>query len=377
MATLKSREILKARQTQASTENIKTQDPNTWQRMALKHRRTIQHSDWKDALQNPLGIGGGIITNSLQTVTSGEALQGTPLEGISLSSGTLKYTRFWRMKLLLNHNNMEKSEYSPRPTLAGVVSDLLPMKSTQKDDGVNQHTTKTLSKSEKESPDAQKIEARRSQRDSFIPAGKNYIEERFKALEGISRARQNDIFIINTSVSPYIAIKLQNRPDEIRFDGKSNWAAVASMGRNNPFMMYTGGEDSFTIDVSWFANDPAHREEVIYKCKLLDSWTKANGYLAAPPVLRIDWGTSGLFDNEMYILESAHYTLTHFQDRAMRPGQQDYYKRDIQDLKLYPNCATQTLVFKKVIPTNTTHEDLVPSVKLEGIQGINTNYVSA
>ena len=190
---------------------------------------------------------------------------------------------------------------------------------------------------------------------------------------------QNNIIIINKYTSPPTSIVIQNRPNELSVDPKSNWVAVKSMGRNNPFMMYTGGEDTISFDVSWFATDPENRGEVIYKCRLLESWSRANGYMASPPVLKISWGSSGLFDNDDFILESAQYSLTHFQDYS-RPYRIDHtynegsrtqsYEENL-DLKLYPNCATQTLTFKRVSSINRTHVDIIPTELLRKTKGIS------
>ena len=55
---------------------------------------------------------------------------------------------------------------------------------------------------------------------------------------------KNNIIIINDNVSPPISIVIQNRPNEVNINPQTNWVSIMSMGRNNPFMMYTGGEDT-------------------------------------------------------------------------------------------------------------------------------------
>ena len=52
---------------------------------------------------------------------------------------------------------------------------------------------------------------------------------------------KNDIVIANLNVSPAISLVIQNRPDRLRVEPAATWAAVKSMGRNNPFYFYTGG----------------------------------------------------------------------------------------------------------------------------------------
>lgn len=349
-------------------------DPSNWEKMGKQHRLATRKStmNW---VQNPIGIAGGVVSDAITKVFSGEYLEGTPAEGLDINNlvGGVGLSKIWRLMLLFpRHPEMEQG-ISPRPSIEEAS---LPFINRDKEDLENKHTTKNLSAAELASPDATKIRVRRDRdhlgdsEELLAIERRNYTEAKFKALEAIPKARQNDIIIFNLSVSPYQSITLQNRPDELRVDPKSAWATVASMGRNNPFYLYTGGEDTISFDISWFVSDPTRRDEVVAKCRLLESWTKADGYNAAPPILLIKWGGSGIFNNDNFILESAPYTLTHFQDRAMGKAD-EYYKGQIQDLKLYPNCAKQTLTFKKVTSSNITHAQIVDPAVLQGIQGIN------
>lgn len=331
-----------------------------WQRRLLESR-LAGNKPTIAIIQNPIGIAGGQIQNTLNKVVTGEVLEGTGLEGLTFGSGTLKASRYWRYRLLTKPDNgMEKAPYNPRPS---IIPESQPI-------DIDQHTTKPadLSLTESRSAEAEKILARRTSK-SFVPAGRDYTALKFKALEQLPREHQNNIFIVNENVSPYISLMLQNRPGQLEINPQGTWASVQSMGRNNPFMMYTGGEDTVSFEVSWYASDKEHRDEVIMKCKLLESWCKANGYMASPPVLKLIWGSSGLFNDCFFILESAPYRLTNFQDRAKDD------KGNILDLKLYPNCATQQLTFKRVSMTNTIYEDIIPHDelpydRLRGVKGI-------
>lgn len=191
------------------------------------------------------------------------------------------------------------------------------------------------------------------------------------------RTINNSIIIFNTHTSPYTSIVIQNRPNEIQVNPQSTWVAIKSMGRNNPFYMYTGGEDTITFDISWYVSDPDHLEEVLAKCRLLESWTKANGYDQAPPTLKISWGNADLFKNRDFILESCPYRLTNFQNasRANLPSYQEntsVRSSEILDKGLYPSCATQTLTFKKVTYGNAGYREII-DLPLNGIRGINWN----
>lgn len=191
---------------------------------------------------------------------------------------------------------------------------------------------------------------------------------------------KNDIVIANLNVSPAISLVIQNRPDRLKVEPAATWAAVRSMGRNNPFYFYTGGEDTITFDISWYSVDADHRDDVVNKCRLLESWTRANGYSASPPTLRIQWGNSGLFEDDLFILAAAPYELTHFQNASRMMSRYDNDPDTGQritntvsqpyNLKLLPNCATQTLTFKRVTKNNRTWEEIIPASKLQYTPGV-------
>lgn len=184
----------------------------------------------------------------------------------------------------------------------------------------------------------------------------------------VRKSVRNQIIIVNYNVSPYMAIAIQGTPEKIEVEPISDWVAIKSMGRNNPFMMYTGGEDVIKFDIDWFVYRDQTRNEVIRKCKLLESWTRADGYRNAPPILKIKWGNSGIYDNDLFVLTSANYHLSNFQN--------SYYKKldnntgEVVDLKLLPHCATQELVFKRVSQTNRTHLDIISEEEIRAIYSL-------
>ncbi len=189
--------------------------------------------------------------------------------------------------------------------------------------------------------------------------------------DSIRNHRRNEVIIFNLNGNGenYQYIILQNRPPEVEFQGETSWAAIKSFGRNVPMYHFTGAEDKLQLQVSWFCNDPVRPWEVIQKCRLLEAWSKSNGYAAGPPVLQIDWGGSGIFDNAYFILTSATYVLKQFRD-----GYIDRRSTDStwQDGKLYPMAATQELIFSRVSGTNPTYSSIYDPNKLTGIKGIGT-----
>lgn len=194
----------------------------------------------------------------------------------------------------------------------------------------------------------------------------------------MAEAYKNTVCIINYNSSPPTVLTLQNRPTQLSISTESTWAAIKSMGRNNPFRMYTSGDESLSFEISWYSNDPSHRDDVLKKCRLLERWTKADGYDSAPPILSIVWGNADMFSNRMYILESAPYELSNFQAAAFKDieSRQKYRRGEaasLIDLHLWPSCATQTLTFRRVTSENLKGDDIVTLAELSGYLGINAD----
>lgn len=353
---------------------------NGWYNRSCKHWTELKGKSVGEWITNPVGIIGGRVDEEIRTLTDVNTFtEGTAMEGFSL----MGLNKLWRTKLFINRakSPMEKAG-SPLEN-GGWIPSLFGGKT--KSDPASGQTTKTTYSANK-APDFYSHIRRQDGQDTGEKADRSLLilprEGMVRASYGITdpasgqttltsqgykKTQQtilkNQIVIVSPFTSPYQAIRLQNRPNELSYTTTGTWAAVTSMGRNNPFRMYTGGEDSIQLDINWFCNDPDNRGEVITKCRLLESWTKANGYNASPPVLQLVWGSSGLYKNDYWILESASYKLTHFQDRAMRGG-------EILDFKLYPNYATQTLVFKKVSGHNTAWSEIVSIDELKKTEGV-------
>lgn len=175
----------------------------------------------------------------------------------------------------------------------------------------------------------------------------------------------NKVHLVNVSSRPYSRLTIQGMPSEIECNPETTWAAIRSPGRNSPFYNYTGSEDTITFDITWYANNPNNREDVINKCRLLESWSKADGYKASPPIIEIVWGKSGIFAGHSYILKSAKYKLGNFQNSFKEQG-----SSLVVDAKLLPNYAIQSLVFNRVSNINLTSEDIVSRSKLSTTPGI-------
>lgn len=155
------------------------------------------------------------------------------------------------------------------------------------------------------------------------------------------------------------SLQLQHRPPTIQMNAESQISAVPTLGRNNPFYHYSGSEDILTFDISWYATTKSRRD-VLYKCRWLESLTKADGYNTAPHRVKIVWGEDNLmFNDQVWILVSAPYVLTNFIDKGYNksPGSSEWGKTE--KLGLVPTMATQQLTFKKLRVYNATYSDIM------------------
>ena len=183
--------------------------------------------------------------------------------------------------------------------------------------------------------------------------------------------KDNAIQIINFSADPIQYIQLQTIPTEVQHSSENTWAAINSMGRNVPMYHYTGSETSVSFSISWYSEDKNNPDDVLVKCRLLEAWTKADGYVKAPPVLQIRWGSADVFKDQFFILTKADYRLSNW--RASSRSYDVNTKEFIQVGKqpgLQPSVATQELVFKRVSLTNLRHSEIVSPELLRLTNGI-------
>lgn len=185
-----------------------------------------------------------------------------------------------------------------------------------------------------------------------------------------AREGGNDIIVYNLGVSPAQYLAFQTVPKEIDFQNESTWAVINSMGRNTPMYHFTGAETQIQINISWYCDDKTNPQEVVTKCRLLEAWSKANGYMAGPPVLRIQWGRSDLFKDQLFILTAATYKLANWRADAKvwdRDAKKYTRPAGYVDPAMYPATATQELVFRRVSGRNLSYEDIVPKSWLSKI----------
>lgn len=128
-------------------------------------------------------------------------------------------------------------------------------------------------------------------------------------------------------------LRIQCVPLEINVNSESNWAIVPSIGRNNPFYHYTGGEDILQFTLDWYSVDNK-QQDVIDKCRIIESWSKADGYVNSPPTIVLVYGD--LYVREKWIITSAPYRLSLFN----------------KELGMMPRQAYQELTLKRITDHN-------------------------
>lgn len=127
-----------------------------------------------------------------------------------------------------------------------------------------------------------------------------------------------NIYLVNLDTLEKLSIQFIPK-EGISWEATSKWAVIPTVGRNNPFYHYTGGEDSLTFKLDWYSNDQA-RQDAIAAARIVRSWSRANAYRSKPPRIMLIFGD--VFKNDVWIIDSAPFTMELFQlPRNMRPAQ--------------------------------------------------------
>ena len=292
---------------------------------------------------------------------------------------TSELNKLWRAKILLDR--------ATRPAKTGGKASITPEAKLHKnniraDRGVNTKTGITessirvdVNKAAREVEEQQKELQRKETTVSFVedntPLEERKIKYDKRYNESLTKKR---IQIYNISSDPITYLELQTYPEKVSFQGESTWAVINSMGRNTPMYHFTGAESIIQLNISWYCDDPANPADVIAKCKLLEAWSKGNGYISAPPILKLNWGDSELFKDELFILTAATYELSNWRGSVKqydRKTKELVLPKGYVDTNLLPAMATQELIFRRVSATNLTHGDIISQELLNKTKGIN------
>ena len=146
-----------------------------------------------------------------------------------------------------------------------------------------------------------------------------------------------EVYLVNLETLEKLSIMYI--PRQLEWEAPSNWVAIPTIGRNNPFYHYTGAEDKLSFELDWFAYDE-DRVLAINAATKVKSWARNNGYRSRPPRIQLIWGK--LFQNHVFIIEDASYTLSDFQ----------------QNKQMMPAQIRQQLVLNKVTEDNELRDEI-------------------
>lgn len=291
---------------------------------------------------------------------------------------TSELNKLWRAKILLDRVT--------RPAKTGGKASVTPEAKLHKsnirpDRGLNPKTSITESSmrvdvnQKAREAEVSKKDNERSKSIVFVedktPLSEREVKYTTRSNEALNKKK---IQIFNISSNPITYIELQTYPEKVSFQGESSWAVINSMGRNTPMYHFTGAETIIQINISWFCDDPANPADVIAKCKLLEAWSKGNGYISAPPILRLNWCDSELFKDELFILTAATYELSNWRGSVKQYDKKTkklVLPKGYVDTNLLPAMATQELIFRRVSAHNLTHNDIISPELIQKTKGIN------
>lgn len=105
-------------------------------------------------------------------------------------------------------------------------------------------------------------------------------------------------------------VDIQFVPKELDLNRTSDYAEIAIVGRNNPLYHYVGGSNTLTLDLDFYAEDE-NKEDVIAKCRQIESWSMNNSYQQPPENIRVTFGQ--LFKpNEIWLISSCPVKYSNF-----------------------------------------------------------------
>lgn len=115
-------------------------------------------------------------------------------------------------------------------------------------------------------------------------------------------------------------LEIQYVPKELSISRSPQIAGVAVVGRNNPIHHYIGGTTELSLELDFHCEEE-HRQDVIGKCKWLESLAYSDGFSHPPEIVHLTFGK--VFRSyETWIVKDVKYKLSLFQgDHNFLPKQ--------------------------------------------------------
>lgn len=105
-----------------------------------------------------------------------------------------------------------------------------------------------------------------------------------------------------TALKSLERLDIQFVPKDLNYSRSPNIAAIEVIGRNNPLYHYTGGTTDLSFELDFHAEE-TNREDVMRRCKWLESLTYSDGYAEAPEQIKLTFG-SMFRKGEVWIIKS-------------------------------------------------------------------------
>ena len=229
--------------------------------------------------------------------------------------------------------------------------------------------TATKGRTIQEKPDHQDVVRNARQRApefaSLRPIGTAKDRPRFDAISIIDVDHSwepRSEFEGNRNSRPFY-VELPFTPTELRFTHNTKYAALATLGRNNPKYQFTGAEESLSFTIDWhsFAEN---RLDVLANCKWLEAMSKADSFEEGPHRVMVQWSADPiLMRDSLWLIEKADYTLSQFNASRMDASYYDqthalYRKGEAINTNMMPKQAMQTVVLKRVTNYNLSSAEI-------------------
>lgn len=104
-------------------------------------------------------------------------------------------------------------------------------------------------------------------------------------------------------------LEIQFVPPDLSISRNPSIQTIDIVGRNNPLYQYSGGATELAFELDFFAQEES-REDVIKRCRWLESFTFNDGYENPPSQVKLVYGQ--LFRDEVWIVKSVKYKLSLF-----------------------------------------------------------------
>lgn len=120
---------------------------------------------------------------------------------------------------------------------------------------------------------------------------------------------------------PNDKLEIQFVPPELSITRTPDISEIKIVGRNNPLYQYASGTTELSFELDFYADEES-REDVIRKCRWLESFTFNDGYENPPSQIKLVYGS--LFRNEVWIIKRVDYRLSQFHKEKGYLPQQAY-----------------------------------------------------